>query len=209
MEQDTHTEAGMPGFIPFKELAEQVDITEVARHLGLKLRPSSGELRGQCPTCQSGDHRALCVYPETNSFRCFAAEQSGDCIGLYSHIKEVGMYPAAKALKELFSPSLSGTVPSKSVEKKAEPRKVEPPAFDPQKFAERLTWGDAVAQLGLTKDEAAHLGVGYHTGRKGVFFPIRHADGSISAFIGIKDGKLVMPPQWLPPSGNVVKLRRA
>jgi hypothetical protein len=33
---------------------------------------------------------------------------------------------------------------------------------------------------------------------------IRHADGSISGFIGYSDGVLKLPPKWLPAASNVV-----
>src|ERR1700733_15286401 len=96
----------MPEPIKFKELAENIDITDVAVFAGLRVKDD----RAACPNCQRAGDRAIELLPETNSFRCHAADAppgkkvlAGDCIALFAHVSGyTGMYRAAKELQEHF-----------------------------------------------------------------------------------------------------------
>jgi CHC2 zinc finger len=197
----------MPGFIPFKELAERVDVAQVAQHLGLQIKGKDN--RSSCPACQSDNERALQLFPETNSFRCYTASVSGDCIALLAHVKGTGMYAAAKQLGELFGTPTSGRNTSPTTPQKPEGRtaQAQPAPFDPDKFAKNLVYSDEVAALDISEEDALRLGIGWHPKRKAVYFPIRNPDGTVSGFIGSQQSQLKLPPQWLP--SKVVRLRRA
>lgn len=184
----------MPYKIDFKELAEQVDIYAVAKLLQLAIVKD----RATCPVCDS--ERALQFFAETNSFRCHSAEQSGDCIALYAHIHGVGMYPAAKALKEQFgtataAPTAPSTAPQKPEVRTA--RAAQPtPIFDPAAFASKLNYTDEVIALGVSEEDAERLGIGFYRGR--VYFPMKDASGAVLGFIGWDGKELKLPPKWLP-----------
>src|SRR5207247_907332 len=122
----------------------------------------------------------------------------GDCIALYAHIKGIGMYKAAKDLQEHFgTPTAERTAPQKSESKPAPKKERE---FDTAAFVQRLTYSNEVKALGIREEDAAALGIGFHSAagmmRGKVRFPIRNEDGSIAGFIGFGDGTLKMPPRW-------------
>src|SRR5579863_3471013 len=110
----------MPDKLDFKSIAETVDVTAVADMLAVRLKGN----RAACPACKSGSSNSLELLPETNSFRCHAAEPrpgnkvlAGDCIGLYAHLRGYsGMYRAAKELQEHFG-ALRTTAPATSPQK--------------------------------------------------------------------------------------------
>ena len=193
----------MPGFIDFKQLAEEIDIEAVAALLNLALRGSAKELRGKCPACDSDNERALQVIPQTNSFRCYAAEKSGDCISLYAHIQGVGMYAAAKRLQEHFAPANAGrTAPVTSPQKPEGGRQPAPTsspksehAFEPAKFAEKLKYTEEVKALGITEEDAKRFSIGFLRGR--VYFPVRYPSGEIAGFIGHGTDGFKVPSQWV------------
>jgi DNA primase len=209
----------VPAYIDFKNLAERIDIEEVARSLGVHTKRGGKELRAACPRCESEDARALQILPETNSYRCYAAGISGDCISLHAHIKGVGMYQAAKALQEHFRTAAAGgepaTTPTRPVggtAAKAQPASTKLPAperaFDPEEYAAKLQYTDAIEALGITKEDAQTLGIGYaSTGvhRGSVVIAIRHPTGEIAGFAGIK-GEVKLPSKWLQP--KVVELKK-
>lgn len=98
----------MPSYLPFKEIAESIDVEAVAKHVGVALKRSGKELRGACPSCRSDEERSLALFPETNSFRCYASQLSGDSIALYGHLTGTGMYQSAKHLQDQFAPATAG-----------------------------------------------------------------------------------------------------
>lgn len=210
----------MPGFIDFKALAEQIDIEAVAQLCGLGLKRSGKELRSACPACKSDDERALAVMPESNSFRCYSAGQSGDCIALYAHLNGTGMYKAAKELQEHFGTATAArTAPATAPQKpegrdngptsRPAPAKKPEATFDAEAYIQKLTYSDEVAALGISEEDAARLSIGYSsTGlmRGRVCIPVRNPDGSISGFIGWDGKDLKVPKTWL--TSNVVTLKR-
>jgi DNA primase len=205
----------MPYKVDFKEIATSVDIEAVATFIGLMCKRTSKDLRSACPACKSGDERSLQIIPETNSFRCHAAQQSGDCIALYAHINGTGMYKAALALQDRFgtataAPAAPATAPQKT-EGRANvptPKPSKPEAaFDPAAFGAKLAYTEEVAAVGFTEEDAERFGVGFYRGR--VYIPIRDTGGSIAGFIGYANGEIKMPPKWLAAPSNVVALRRA
>jgi hypothetical protein len=153
--------------------------------------------------------------PETNSFRCYSAGQSGDCIALYAHLNGTGMYKAAKELQEQFATATAArTAPATAPQKPERGNQPAPPSktatFDPAAFSERLTYSDEVAALGISEKDAATLGIGFHAGaglmRGRVCFPIRNTDGSVAGFVGAVGTDLKVPKQW--NTSNVTAFKR-
>lgn len=214
----------MPAQLDFKAIAEEVDIVEVARHLGLDL---TRDLRSPCPVCQSQD-RAIEFIEDTNTFRCWAAPPppgkkvlGGDCITLYAHVKGFqGSYRAAKELSEIFgvggpvtrTSSIAKHVPKKGTapparEKATTTRETTRTPFDPAAFAEKLEYSSEVGALGYTEQEAADFGIGQY--RNVVYKAARYASGVTAGYWKHVDGKWAAPKQWLPDASNVVQLKRA
>jgi len=215
----------MPGKRDFKKIAESVDVAQVVSHLGITLKGN----RAQCPACQTEDPRSLQVYPDTNSFSCWAAKVSGDVISLWAHIHGYqGMYRAACEVEDMFlsvpghveqvrevsrgtAPQKPGDTGSPALTASPAPKKGQESAapFDPDAYASKLTYTDEVKALGLSEADAATFQIGYATTgfhRGAVVFPIRHPSGEIAGFAGFKDGQFKFPRQYLPP--KVVPLRR-
>lgn len=208
----------MPAPLDFKQIAEDIDIEQVARHLNIAFIKS----RAACPTCQSNSDRGLELIPETNTFRCWSATPpegrkvlSGDCIAFYAHIENVGMYKAAKVLTELFahaSAARTETAPSTPPQNQRAETTAPPPTkpqrgFDPGAFAEKLEYGEEVAALEITQPHAKLYRVGLHRGK--VYVPICPPDVQPACWAEFSNGKLRVPSKWLPDQGNVVTLRRA
>jgi hypothetical protein len=204
----------MPQYLPFKEIAESVDAEAVARHVGLAMKRSGKELRSACPSCNSDDERALAIFPETNSFRCYASQLSGDCIALYGHLTGTGMYQSAKYLQEQFGAATAAhttpvTTPQKPGVAPSPPASSAAPAgsqgrsvpFDPQKFLAKLDYTSEVQALGISQEDAEALGIGVTRGK--LWIALRHDDGSIAGFAEVTVAKL--PKTLLPRSGNVVR----
>jgi hypothetical protein len=63
-------------------------------------------------------------------------------------------------------------------------------AFDPVKFEASLAYTERVAALGLSEEEARHLGIGEKRGK--VYVPIRYPSGAIA---GWQHGDFQFPRQ--------------
>lgn len=196
----------MPARLDFKAIAENTDIYEVAKYLGLTITKD----RATCPVCDR--ERSLQFYAETNTFFCHSAQKGSDCISLVAHIKGYsGQYPAAKELAEQFAMP-SGTQEVRTAPQKPQGRteKSQParaPEFDPAKFAAKLIYSEEVEALGITEAEAASVALGYHPQRKQLYFALRDEFGFTTGYVAVK-GELKMPPKLLQ-NPNVVKLKRA
>lgn len=211
----------MPKFVPFEEIEALADIGQLAEMLNLKLRGTT-TLRCECPV-HGGDDRTLCITPGVRSrrgslgvFYCQKAQEGGDRIGLVAHCMEMGQNEAAQFIMSQFgggtSNSDTGAVHRTSsvpTTNRASPPAPAPPTFDPEKFATRLVWHEEVAKLGLNEAQAAALNIGWHPQQKHVYLAVKYPSGQIAGFVGVRDGKIKLPPQWLPASANVVQLRRA
>lgn len=195
----------MPGRLDFKQLALDIDVEQVADWLGLKLTNKANNIRTECPTC-GGDDRTLQIFPETNSFRCYKAEISGDVISFYGHCRNyTGMYRAAKELAEHFhtaDAAGSPTAPQKPVgrtQPATAPKKEL--VFDPASFASKLTY---VPDLGISEEEATRLGIGEHRGK--LYIALRDDFGHTAGFVAVEHPKF---PKTLLKNEGVVKLKRA
>jgi DNA primase len=184
--------------VDFKEIKEKVKIEDVADWLGLDMRVSQSQLRGECPACGSGGNRALAITPGKQSYYCWAEHKGGDLIALTAHIHGVSQKQAAEAIAAQFriggnsaKEQSQGTVPQPH----QEPRRS---GFDAESYGASLDpEHDAVDAVGFTTEVARALGLGYC--RKGVLagyvaVPLRLPDGTIAGFIGIQEAKL--PSRW-------------
>lgn len=200
-------------YIDFAALKEAVTIAEVANLLDLKLTKAGNQMRCECPVHGGGD-RGMVITPGKSLFYCFKGAHGGDQLALYAHVNQIDVKQAAAEIAGQMGDSSvpateASTVPNRSTVPSSTKRErtESQPTFDPAKFAEKLVYGEAVKQYGLTEEQAAQLAVGHHPQRKAVYFAVRYDNGEIAGFIGFRDGKLQLPPQWLPRT-NVVPLKK-
>jgi hypothetical protein len=204
----------MPDRIDFKELAETIDIMDVAAFAGLRIKGD----RAACPACNRGDDRAIELLPETNSFRCHVADAppgkkvlAGDCIALYAHVcGYTGMYRAAKELQERFGRNrrtAPATTPQKEKGGTNLPVQSSKEPFNPAAFADKLEYTAEVEALGITEEQAKVLGLGVHRGR--VYCAMRYGSGTVAGFLHVAGGKIVLPKSLLPDvAPNVLRFAK-
>ena len=183
-------------YVDFAALKEAVDIEQVTNLLDLELKRSNNQLRGPCPTCQSGGDRALVVTPAKGMFYCFADKKGGDLIALAAHIRGEGMKDAATWLDN------SLTVPERSEAKETDNKKLRPLPLDHEH--------ELVAAVGFDPDAAANLGIGYcNKGlmRGQVAIPLRDETGQLLHYVGV-DTPVTLPKDLQYQGENVVKFQK-
>ena len=218
-------------FVDFAALKAALAIEEVARHMGLTIRPEGAQFRSACPACNQGGDRAIVLTPSKGLFYCFAAKEGGDCIKLAAHLLGVKQHDAALYLADQIGtepvpvqlPDRDSTVRKVHATVPTEPGEPSTPArtaapspqkkgereFDPQAYAAKLDYEhESVQALGLSKEEARELCIGHSsTGfhKNSLVFALRWPSGEIAAFVSATD--LKFPRQLLP--AKVVQLKRA
>lgn len=173
-------------FVDFAELKKRVSIEQAVQTLGLKMETTGAQLRGPCPTCQTGGERALVVTPEKGLYYCFAAKAGGDVIALTAHIR--GCKP--KEAADFLSGTGTAPVTSKSTSTGTSIAKAVPK--EPEKGFQPLSYLEAehpkLQALGISAETAALFGAGYAP--KGVLrgrlaVPVCSRDGKLLAYCGI------------------------
>lgn len=186
----------MSAYIDFEELKNRVDIEQVVQILGLEMKPSGKQLRGQCPAC-GGNDRGLVVTPEKGVYYCFTDQKGGDLISLAAHVRGTAMKDAAQYINS------SITVPEERVAKETKTNeKLQPLAY--------LEFDHpAVVALGLCPTVSEELGIGYApkgVARGNVVIPVRDENGTLRGYLGVQE--LTFIPKDFEPPDNVVHLKR-
>ncbi len=167
-------------FVDFAQVKEQHPIDQVAERLGLKLKKSGAQLRGQCPSGQ-GDERGFVITPAKSVWFSFPQQKGGDAIALVSFVLDLPPKEAAAWIV--------GNQP----EKKEKSETVE--GFKPLDYL--AFEHEAVQALGFEASDAEKIGCGYCP--RGIFrgrvaVPIRLSDGTLIGYIAIQDCEL--PKEW-------------
>ncbi len=162
-------------YIDFQTLKEQVSIEMVAGMLNIDISHCTDTWRGPCPKCNDGGKRSLAIAPG-KGFYCFSAKKGGDCIALASHLLGVSVKEAAMRIADHFKPKTEETVSAPG----EEPSVLNPLAYLHFEHA-------AVQALGIEKDIAEKLGIGY--AKKGIMrgrvaIPLRTDDGTLVGYCG-------------------------
>ncbi len=214
-------------FIDFSHVEQLATIEQLADMLGLNPKKERTQLRCSCPI--HGGERSLAISPDVRSkrgslgvFFCQEAKTGGDRIGLVAHCMDIGQQDAAFFIQEQFGTgTVDGTVNSTvSKERATVPQKTEgranvptkPEGFDPAAIAAKLAYTEDVGALGISEEDAAGLGIGFHAApgflRGRVAFPIRNGAGTIVGYIGYQKGgnpPLKVPSRWHDVETNVVR----
>lgn len=92
--------------VDFEGIRDGVSIERMIPILDLQMTKEKGknEYRGRCPACNTENDCALQITPDTRSFRCYAANRSGDVTGLVAHIKGMRMLEAGRFIHAHFHP---------------------------------------------------------------------------------------------------------
>ena len=189
-------------YVPFDEVKARFTIEKVADLLGLALKRSGEQLRGECPSCKSGGPRALVITPGKHAYFCWAEKKGGDLIALVAHIRQTDAKAAANWLvrdsdnspRNHQSPD-RGTVPRTDSELK------------PLEYLE--SDHEAVAAVGFDPAFAAAHGIGFAgkgVARGWVLVPFRDETGALLGYVGVQEAWL--PKDFKTPD-NVVPLKRA
>ena len=80
-------------------LKTKIDIVEYIGRT-TELRPKGSLFEGKCPIHGSDEGTPLVVYPQTNSYFCFACESGGDIIQFVSDYEDVSRTVAIKKLAQ-------------------------------------------------------------------------------------------------------------
>jgi DNA primase len=144
--------------VDFKELRDKLSIESVAAWLGLELKRSGEQLRGQCPCGKSGD-RAFTVTPSKGLYRCFekGCPHWGDGISLTALARNTTQKDAAAELQRHFI----GQTPSQTPQNGTG-------AKDLASVASYLIYDhESVQALGIDAQTAKYFTAGYKP--KGMF----------------------------------------
>ncbi len=146
-------------YVDFAALKERVSIVDAVSKLGIALIKTGDQLRGPCPTCNSGGKRALVVTPSKQAFYCFGAHSGGDVIALVSHIRGVGMKEAALFLSGEDEQSVDSDASTPPPEERVKGKEGASRPLKPLTYLEPDH--DLVRALGLEPETCTAFGVGY------------------------------------------------
>src|SRR5450631_2984301 len=97
--QANRGEPSMSHTIGFAELKQRVSIEHAADMLGIKLKKSGPQLRGQCPICKDNSDRAFVITPAKGLYYCFGkCGKGGDAITLAANVRKCSLREAAEFL---------------------------------------------------------------------------------------------------------------
>lgn len=173
----------------FSILKEKISILQVCEMLGIAL---TKDFRAPCKKCNEGGPRAFRVFPETNTFWCYAHKKSGTIIDLVC---------AVNGCKEPEAGRLLGTH-----------FKVEAPR-QPAGKINLDDWGkdlnpnhEALETLGIDPAVLSTFGAGYNASKpslKGLLcLPVRDIKGAKLGYLGIspETNAVAYPNGFTPPS---------
>lgn len=180
----------------FETLKRELNITQVADFLGLRLKSrTNGELRMRCPTCHDAADNTLSINPTRQVYTCFAVRpwKRGDLTGLVGHIRGMGNHHAAALLAEHFNlKSVDKEERSAHTSTPQEPTGGRAAGIVAPKAIERLAHLDAhheaLQGFGLSPEtfeyfEAGFSKVGVLAGR--LLIPCKMPDGTLVAYCGV------------------------
>lgn len=91
--------ADLPGHVDVNQLKDRVDIADVVSQW-VELRQSGRTMKGKCPL-HDDRSPSFVVYPDTQSWWCFACQEGGDAIEFIQKIRNCGFREAVAELQRL------------------------------------------------------------------------------------------------------------
>lgn len=126
-------------------------------------KPAKGKNQYICPLCNSGAGKngtgAFTLYPETNSYYCYACGRGGDIFSLYSMINHIDFKESAVRLAEKYHINFSISAPVPTFKKQEQVQKNYTKLFQ---YAEtQLTATDYLSKRGIPVEIQRRFGCGY------------------------------------------------
>lgn len=182
--------------IDFEELKQRISIADVVEMLDLQTVEKNGNLRAECPRCQSGGKRVLSITPAEGVFQCFASEKGGTILDLVMHVRNVPLREAGRILHEHFIASETAYTA------RSEAQTADPPSaasrhgkHAPETLSEvqpllekvkaRLDHShEILGFMGFPEIVWRRLGIGFDPRTKRVMFPL-YKDGQKVGYAGL------------------------
>lgn len=163
----------------FDELRRRISIDQVLPIVGVTLKPSGEQLRGECPLCKKAGERGFSVTPKLGVFKCFGCGKTGNMFHLVSAVKGVSLKVAGDMIEAHFA--------------------VHTPALAPLDY---LVYNEHVP---FKEEDAQRLGIGYAP--KGIMrgkwvLPLRTQDGTLVGYVGFEPGTPIKLPKELKFGGS-------
>ncbi len=155
-------------FYDFAAIKAAYSFANIIDKLGLELKQSGNQWRGECPACKTGGDRAL-VITEGKGYYCHSAKQGGDQLALYAHIRDISIKDAAGELAGTVQkvPSTPTSTVAKSV----------PHGFDRAKYQATLDRKhETLKDIPPDLLERADIGVSSKGALKGIVLPLYDKD---------------------------------
>ena len=198
--------------IDFVELKQRVSIEQAADMLGIKLKKSGPQLRGQCPICKDNSDRAFVITPAKGLYYCFGkCGKGGDAITLAANVRKCSLREAAE-----FLAGKNGGVGSAPA--KGDGSRHDSPQPQPEKGLRPLdylqTSHEAVQALGVSQETCAHFGAGFAPRgimRSQFAIPIHDRAGMLLAYCGRaigNEGPSLIFPNGFDPRGAIFNAHR-
>lgn len=122
----------------FEQVKDLVDIESVAVYL-------MGESRGGMFRYPTERTPSIKIYEETQTFFDYGRNLGGDCIRLYSHVKNISNWDALKEIRETFG--VDKSCDNEGIRKKIEEQKAEQREKERAKKFKQKLWRDKVDDL--------------------------------------------------------------
>lgn len=171
-------------FYDFAAIKAAYSFADIIDQLGLEMKQSGNQWRGECPFCNSGGDRAL-VITEGKGYYCHSSKRGGDQLALYSHVRDISIKDAAAELAG--NSKSTSTVPTSTSTSSQESRQpssaaesAKPPAsarasagFDRSKYQATLDRKhELLKDIPADLCERADIGVSSKGALKGIVLPL-------------------------------------
>ena len=197
--------------IDFVELKQRVSIERAADMLGIKLKKSGLQWRGQCPICKDNSDRAFVITPAKGLYYCFGkCGMGGDAITLAANVRQCSLREAAEFL--------AGKSGAGSASAKGDSSRHDSPQPQTEKGLRPLDYlqpsHEAVRALGVSPETCAQFGAGFAP--KGIMrgrlaIPIHDRAGTLLAYCGRAlndESPALIFPNGFDPRGAIFNAHR-
>jgi DNA primase len=197
--------------IDFLDLKQRITIEQAADMLGIKLKKSGAQLRGQCPVCKDNSDRAFVITPAKGLYYCFGkCSKGGDAITLAANVRKCSLREAAEFLD---GKSGGSATPAKGDgSRHNSPQPMTERGLKPLDYLQASH--EAVQGLGVSPETCAQFGAGYAP--KGIMrgrlaIPIHDRAGTLLAYCGraVNDeSPSLIFPNGFDPRGAIFNAHR-
>jgi DNA primase len=197
--------------IDFVELKQRVSIEQAADMLGIKLKKSGPQLRGQCPICKDNSDRAFVITPAKGLYYCFGkCGKGGDAITMAANVRKCSLREAAEFLA---GKSGASSAPAKGDGSRHDsPQPLTEKGLRPLDYLQATH--EAVQTSGVSPETCMQFGAGFAP--KGIMrgrlaIPIHDRAGTLLAYCGRavnQESPSLIFPNGFDPRGAIFNAHR-